>query len=203
MWIIVFAVIILFAYLVHVNEDVPVIKSKKAEQEEYEKEYLRANNVSISTEYAYHSSYYTDNINYNNSIAIRFIVDSQHQFIHILSKSKRTDYITETSMPFRQIIGCEIMTDSKVTGGIGRAVVGGVIAGDAGAIVGAITAPSKIMSYKIVIYKNDPNNPIEEIILVNEKKATKDPDYINAVRFAENVNAVIKAIVYQNSIVSR
>lgn len=203
MWIIVFAVIILIAYLVHVNEDVPAIKSKKAEQEEYEQEYLSANNVSISTEYDYQSSYYTDNINYNNSLSIRFIVDSHHQFIHILSKHKGTDYITETSMPFQQIIGCEIMTDSKVTGGIGRAVVGGVLAGDAGAIVGAITAPTKIMSYKIVIYKNDTNNPIEEIVLVNENKSTKDPDYISAVRFAENVNAVIKAIVYQNSIVSR
>lgn len=202
MWIIVFAVIILIAYLVHVNEDVPAIKSKKAEQEEYEQEYLSANNVSISTEYDYQSNYYTDNINYNNSLSIRFIVDSHHQFIHVLSKHKGTDYITETSMPFQQIIGCEIMTDSKVTGGIGRAVVGGVLAGDVGAFVGAMTAPEKIMSYKIVIYKNNPANPMIEIALIEGKTSTKKSDYIEAVRFAENVNAVIRAIVYQNNTVS-
>lgn len=102
------------------------------------------------------------------------------------------------AVPFSKVIGCEIYTDSKVTGGIGRAVVGGMIAGDVGAIVGAMTAPSSIMSYKVVVYVNDALDPMIEIPLVEEKKSTKNTDYTDAVRFAENVNAAIKAIVYQN-----
>ena len=77
------------------------------------------------------------------------------------------------------------MTDSKVTGGIGRAVVGGVLAGDVGAFVGAMTAPEKIVSYKIVIYKNNPANHPEDEKL-NEELNTLVSDMRNVFGHLEN-----------------
>lgn len=202
MWIVIFAIIIIFGFVVHTTEDVPKIKSQKLEQAKREQEYITENNVSITTEYDYRSAYYANNVNYRKGVAVRFIVDSRHRYIHIFQKPAGSECTAEIRLPFNQLIGCEIMNDSKVTGGIGRAVVGGVLAGDVGAFVGAMTAPEKIMSYKIVIYKNNPANPMVEIPMIEEKKSTKDTDYIEAVSFAENVNAVIRAIVYQNNTAS-
>lgn len=202
MWIIVFIFAIIIVCCVHTTEDVPAIKGKKQEQMKQAHEYITENNVNITKKYDYQNSLYAHDVNYRKGISIRFIVDSPHRYIHIFQKPSGSESTAEISIPFDQIIGCEIMTDSKVTGGIGRAVVGGVLAGDVGAFVGAMTAPEKIMSYKIVIYKNNPANPMIEIPLIEGKTSTKNSDYIEAVRFAENVNAVIRAIVYQNNTVS-
>ena len=56
------------------------------------------------------------------------------------------------------------------------------------------------MSYKVVIYKNSISSPSYEIPLIFTKKSTNDSDYLRAVRFANDVNATIKAIVYHNQI---
>ena len=147
-----------------------------------QQDFISKNNIRRSAEYTYQDKL--------NSKKIRFIVD----------KSKQKIYISETSgrfkeYAFKDILGCEIVTDSQVTGGIKRAIVGGVLAGDAGAVVGAVTAKPHIMSYKLVLYLRNISAPKVEIELITQKTKTKDSDYTNAVAFAENVVATVKAIL--------
>ena len=151
-------------------------------QQGEQQDFISKNNIRRSAEYTYQDKL--------NSKKIRFIVD----------KSKQKIYISETSGKFKEyafkdILGCEIVADSQVTGGIKRAIVGGVLAGDAGAVVGAVTAKPHIMSYKLVLYLRNISAPKVEIELITEKTKTKDTDYTNAVSFAENVVATVKAIL--------
>lgn len=163
-------------------------------QQDEKADFLSSNGIrSTAKELNYTDNYYSTQINIDRGHNVSFFIDQISLKIAVFSNHGLREVA-----PFRKIIGCEIMTDSKVTGGIGRAVVGGVLAGDVGALVGVMTAPSNIVSYKVVIYLNDPVDPMIEIPLIEEKKSTKDPDYTDAVQFAESVNAAIKAIVYQN-----
>lgn len=189
-YILLFIGIIIVAFILHKSIDEPEIIATKALKEEDSQNYIADNGVHIGAEYRYESEYYKNNISWANSTAYRYIVDDKNSFVHILSKDG-----TGEAIPFREIIGCEIMTDSEVTGGIGRAIVGGVLAGEAGAVVGAVTAKKHIMSYKVVIYRSNIQTPTNEIVLIKEKKSTKDADYTNAVSFANKVNASIKAII--------
>ena len=189
-YILLFIGIIIVAFILHKSIDEPEIIATKALKEEDSQNYIADNGVHIGAEYRYESEYYKNNISWANSTAYRYIVDDKNSFVHILSKDG-----TGEAIPFREIIGCEIMTDSEVTGGIGRAIVGGVLAGETGAVVGAVTAKKHIMSYKVVIYRSNIQTPTNEIVLIKEKKSTKDADYTNAVSFANKVNASIKAII--------
>lgn len=184
--------LIIVAVFFHQTFDEPQIKSNKEAYEKMQADFLTDNKITITVEYCFSDNYYKNNISWANSNNVRFIVDRPHEKVVVFSKGGLKEFIS-----FNSIIGCEIITDSKVTGGVKRAVVGGFIAGDAGAIIGAATAKPHVMSYKIVIYKKDVSSPKTEIVLIKEKKSTKDSDYADAVRFAENVNAVIKAIVMQ------
>lgn len=154
----------------------------RVRQQVEQQDFISKNNIRCSAEYTYQDKL--------NSKKIRFIVDKANQKL----------YISETSnsfkaYAFKDILGCEIVTDSQVTGGIKRAIVGGVLAGDAGAVVGAVTAKPHIMSYKLVLYLRDISAPKAEIELITQKTKTKDSDYTNAVAFAENVVATVKAIL--------
>lgn len=186
--------LIVVIMVAHYTVDVPQIRENKGKQEKREIEYIQTNGISVTAQYEYANGYYTSDINWKDGIAYKFIVDGRNKNIHILGKNDR-----RTSIPFSKIIGCDIFTDSEVTGGIGRAVVGGILAGDTGAIVGAVTAKKHIMSYKIVIYCEDITTPQITITLISKKTATKDKDYQNAVAFASNVSASIKAIIAQTN----
>jgi len=154
----------------------------RVRQQVEQQDFISKNNIRRSAEYTYQDKL--------NSKKILFVVD----------KSKQKIYISETSSKFKEyafkdILGCEIVADSQVTGGIKRAIVGGVLAGDAGAVVGAVTAKPHIMSYKLVLYLRNISAPKVEIELITQKTKTKDADYTNAVSFAENVVATVKAIL--------
>ena len=189
-YILLFIGIIVVAFIVHKSVDEPEILATKTLKEEDSRNYISDNMVHIGVEYRYESEFYKNNINWYKGVAYRYIVDDRNKSVHIMDKEG-----VGQAIPFREIIGCEIITDSEVTGGIGRAIVGGVLAGEAGAVVGAVTAKKHIMSYKIVIYRANIQEPTNEILLISEKKSTKDADYINAVTFANKVNASIKAII--------
>ncbi len=147
-----------------------------------QKNYIEENNITKTADYEYE--------NFIRDKFVRFIADDKNKTIYISDTSK--DF---NEYSYSDIVGCEIITDNQVTGGITRAVVGGLIAGGAGAIVGATTAKNHIMSYKLIFYFNNVENPKREIILINTKTSTKNNEYINAVKFAENVSATIKAIL--------
>lgn len=69
--------------------------------------------------------------------------------------------------PYSDILGCEVVEDGETTyrksGALGRAVVGGIIAGGAGAIIGGVTAKGqenkevKTVDFKLLL--RDTNNP--------------------------------------------
>lgn len=171
-----------------VEEEKERVRLRKTELNT-QQEYIRNNNVTISAEYLYQTTL--------GEKTIRFIVDDIDENIYISLTCS-----SFVKVPYKDINGCEIVVDSQVAGGVKRAMVGGILAGDAGAIVGATTAKSFIMSYKVIIYKNTIADPKLEIILVETKTDKKNRDYINAVEFSEKVNATIKAILNksQNSL---
>lgn len=190
-----FAILIIVVGLVaHFAFDAPQIKERKNEQRQREAEYIANNNITVSVEYKYESEYYTNDISWADGISYRYIVDGEHKKIHILGKVGE-----RIELPFSEIIGCEVLSDSQTIGGVKRAIVGGVLAGDTGALVGAMTAKPHIMSYKVVIYRSDIQYPSVEIVLIKTKTATKSHDYTSAVEFSQKILANIKAIMYSNT----
>ena len=196
MWILIGCIIaIIIVSLVVSAINTPKIKNKKLVNDELEKEFLQQNNIIVTKEYCYSDSYYENNVSLSDCVRVRFIIDQKHQKIVILSMKDDNWEIID----FSDLIGDEIVVDNEVVGGISRAVVGGVLAGGAGAIVGAMTAKKHIMSYKVVIYKRDLDNPKTEMQLISKKTTSKDKYYLNAVEFSNNISATIKAIINMNS----
>ena len=83
-------------------------------------------------------------------------------------------------------------------GGVGRAVVGGILAGGIGAVVGSVTAKKHITSYKILIFTSDIINPCITLVLINSKTKTNSTNYTKARTFAQNVYASITSIILTN-----
>lgn len=102
---------------------------------------------------------------------------------------------TAYSLDLGEVSGVEIIEDSEVIGGVGRAIVGGVLAGGVGAVVGAVTAKKHIMSYKVIIYTTDVKNPQIALTLINSKMPTNSAIYKQASEFANKVNASIRAVI--------
>lgn len=106
---------------------------------------------------------------------------------------------------FSDIIECKIIEDSNVIskGGVGRALVGGVIAGGTGAIVGANTRKSKniVNNYSVQIITNKIDNSLYNIDLINFQldKINNADLYNQALNFSNNVYAIVQSIVAQNN----
>lgn len=107
---------------------------------------------------------------------------------------------------FDSIIECRISENSSPleTGGVGRAIVGGLLAGDTGAIVGANTRKTKNMlnNFSVNIVINDINEPIYTMNLVNSafdiNSAFGLANYKNILEFANKVYATIQTILNDN-----
>ena len=122
-------------------------------------------------------------------------IDENSQAIAICSlQTAYVDY-----MPFSSLVECEICQDNSVisTNQIKRAVVGGVIAGSAGAIVGASTSPkTDIVKYLAVkIRTNDIKHPLHTITLLQSTYSTIDNFYNRKRQTAELLYATIGAII--------
>lgn len=176
----------------HYTVTAPEIQEQKNNRDKSEQEYIESTGIVITSKYEYANTLYADNISWSQGISYKFIVDGQNKKIHIFAKVERL------TIPFSEIIGCEIFSDNQTVGGIKRAIVGGMLAGDTGALVGALTAKSHIMSYKIVIYRSNIRRPTTEILLLKGKTSTKSKGYASAVEFSQKVLASIKAIMHSN-----
>jgi hypothetical protein len=118
------------------------------------------------------------NIHYDKVINItstgidsKVVFDLNNRKIAIINTNAvKIDYVD-----FDKIIQCEILEDNSVVmkGGVGRAVVGGILAGGVGAIVGAQTRGSSeiVKNLSIRIITNDVINSLVWIHLI--KTATK------------------------------
>lgn len=142
------------------------------------------NNITVSQELQYRSFY--------PQWYWRFIIDEKHRSIHIIDANNKL-----LSIPFSKLIGCEILQDNEVTGGIKRAIVGGVLAGGAGAIVGANTAKTKVKSFIVVIYQDSLDLPQIPLTLISNETKKEHVDYKNANLFSSQVTASIKVLLHR------
>lgn len=122
------------------------------------------------------------------------------QCVQLLPKKKNYQYI-----PYKNIIGYELLDDGKpvTSGGLGRAVVGGVIAGGAGAIVGAITGrKTKEMSENLrvkVLVKNMSRSYFNCPLLVS--KVSKDSGlYKSAIKDGKALCQKLDSIISKNQV---
>lgn len=125
---------------------------------------------------------------------IRFIVDDIHQNVYMTPYGGAF-----IEIPFEDIIDCEISQsqpryETAKKGVVSRAVVGGIIAGGAGAVIGAATAKESVTVipgyYYITIYTRNIDHP--QITLSSPSQD-----------FAANVKGSIYAIKEQRSYLSR
>ena len=147
--------------------------------------FIRENGITKSVDYNW-----TD---FLNEHYYRFIADDNAQKIYISSGVNGTEL---EEIPYEQIIGFEVFEDSQVVGGIKRAIVGGVLAGAAGAIVGSQTANKKaVSSMQAVIYRKNVSMPQFTFYFIDRTTKVTESKYISAKDFTNKVNAVIKAII--------
>lgn len=178
MWLFIIGIIVVML-IVHYSVDAPEMQRQKEVHQKAETDYLKENDITITAAYEFANEYYLNNISLSEGILVKYLVDGKNKKVHITGNG-----IARSEIPFSEIIGCEILSDSKVVGGIKRAIVGGVLAGDTGALIGTMTAQPSIMSYKILIYLANIQNPTLELILINKKTKTKSADYSSAVDFS-------------------
>ena len=104
----------------------------------------------------------------------RLSTEPKH-FINLCEEQQRL-IIDERSYSYDEIISCELVTKEnstvKTSGGISRAIVGGVLAGGVGAVVGANTASKSVSSETVItglkLYFNDVSNPSRTLELTRE-----------------------------------
>ena len=181
MWVgIIIILIILFFVMRAVSSSTE--KESRASERVKQNQYFQSNDIEITSQYLFESQ--------DHLKSVRFVVDEGHKQVFISKANSPMEAI-----PFSEIIGCEIIIDSEVAGGVGRAIVGGAIAGGVVAIVGATTAKKHISTYQVVINRETIRSPQLVIDLINKNTKTDDPDYKNAVRFATGINSSIKAIL--------
>ena len=110
------------------------------------------------------------------------------------------------NIPFDKLIDCKIRDNGNVVyGGVGRAVVGGAIAGGVGAVVGATTAKEKIVSYQLVFVCNNISNPEIVCDLITKKmEITRgDSTFSDASSFANKVCSAVRVVIERrNSVVN-
>lgn len=107
---------------------------------------------------------------------------------------------TYKTIPFRSIVDCELTEDNVTVmkGGLGRAAVGAVVAGEAGAIIGAATRSSSNMvnTISIRIITNDILNPYHPIIILDRPIERKGIEYAKKYQLAQEIYSTIVAIIH-------
>lgn len=149
-----------------------------------------------------------DNKNFKATRVITSYQTERKNEIRIDSKGKKIaivqllPYQKIITLKFSDIVDCEILEDSNTVmkGGVGRAVVGGAIAGGVGAIVGANTRKSKnvVNSLKIRIVTQNVSNSLVMIDLITSETNKETTEYKNAIDFANKVYATIISIINSN-----
>lgn len=133
----------------------------------------------------------------DNYYLVSYIVHEDCESISFLSvRRKEKQFVFETKkIDVSDIIEVNVECDGEVAGGVGRAVVGGLMAGGVGAIVGAQTAKKKIMNFSISIVCKSVSCPIQKIPLRSIPVDTDSEVYKSALDFSRKVCASIKTLI--------
>lgn len=115
----------------------------------------------------------------------------------ILVANPATDY--NRIIPFSNIIECSILENGAAvqSGGVGRAIVGGALAGGIGAIVGASTRNSKMVlsSLSVRIVTKDISNALCEIPILKVETERASKEAKEAIDFSQQIYATIISII--------
>ncbi|WP_252247202.1 DUF4428 domain-containing protein [Clostridium sp. ZBS4] len=106
---------------------------------------------------------------------------------------------------YEDILSCELFEDGiNVTkGGLGRALVGGTLVGDIGAIVGSVTGPKKtskefVGTLGVKVTVKDLTSPTIYIQIISRKTKTSSAVYQNGCRFADDILSTLSIIINKN-----
>lgn len=179
--IIVLIIIFIIAFI-GMNKD-----EEKAKENEYSiEDYLKSKNFKTSQMKIYNQ--------YNNRIQLRTDLEHKQIAICYIFPVEKIDFIK-----FTDIIECEIIEDSNtiMKGGVGRAVVGGVLAGGIGAVVGANTRASQNVtnSLQIRIVTKNINRSLYTINIITAETQKDSKEYKESMNFANDVYATITSII--------
>lgn len=115
----------------------------------------------------------------------------------ILVANLKTD--DKRTIPFENVVECSILENGATvqSGGVGRAIVGGALAGGVGAIVGATTRGSHAMlsSLSVRIVTKDISNALCEIPIIKSETKRDSDEAKEAISFSQQIYATIISII--------
>lgn len=130
-------------------------------------------------------------------VRYRVIVDDRNKELRIFSG---TDFEREKTIAFSDVLGFEAFKNGTSSASIGKAIVGGVIAGGVGALIGAKAgAKEKISSYTAYLYMKTLSDPSFELNFCLNGANTSDPRVQKADSFVADMTGVVRSIVLQYS----
>ena len=125
-----------------------------------------------------------------DAFGLRFALSADRKTAHLLYSTKEPTL----TVPASKITGCRIIREGHSLS-VGGAVAGGLIAGDAGAILGAASGAYIPLRYSLVIYlKDSPRRSVEYALLTPSGTHIKAA-YEAASRFADVVSAAVNDLV--------
>lgn len=127
------------------------------------------------------------------AFGLRFALSADRKTAYMLYSRKENTL----TVPANKITGCRIIREGHSLS-LGGAVAGGLVAGDAGAIIGAASGAYIPLRYSLVIYLDDLSLRKVEYELLTPSGAHAKSAYIAATRFAEEVSATVQSIAEQN-----
>ena len=128
-----------------------------------------------------------------NALGLRFALSSDRKTAYLLYDR----YEQTLAVPASKITGCKIIKEGHSLS-VGGAVAGSLIAGDAGAILGAASGAYIPVRYSLVIYLNDLYHPSVEYALLTPSGSHAKAVYEAVSQFAESVSATVNKLASQN-----
>lgn len=141
----------------------------------------------------------------NYSVGFKAYFDDRKREVAFVQRQqispKRENYVV---ISYKNIIGYEVLDDGRTvhSGGLGRAVVGGVLAGGAGAVVGAVTGrKTKDMSenMRIKITVKNMSKPAFYVPVLTGKYKKSGSFYRQAEREAHDICAKLDSVLSDNT----
>jgi hypothetical protein len=126
-------------------------------------------------------------------------IDTNHKLIALTDSYKFAIDV----VPFKDILECKIVEDNAtiMEGGVGRALVGGLIAGGTGAIVGATTRSTKnvVNSMQLQIITTDVAHSLRKLDIITREIPRDSTAYAYATDFIQKVYASLTSIIKQGN----
>jgi hypothetical protein len=131
----------------------------------------------------------------SNFFRISYVVKNDCQSVVFVYSYGEANKINVREIKMSEIVDVQVDCDGEVQGGVGRAVVGGLLAGGVGAIVGASTAKKQITYFDIMLTCRSISDPVLLFRLIKSPVSTSSEQYKQALDFSRKVSASIKALM--------